>query len=137
MANTPEQLPPLNILLNQLDWNLQWLQQMEKNEPTPYYRDAALQRFDFTIRTAIKCIRAGALKLDRTCESPEECFILAEHMKWLPERTEWKAMLQDHESMKSEAATKDANTIFANLTHYSEQLKILFDRLSSVEQTSQ
>lgn len=136
MTTNPEELPHLKILLNQLDWNLQWLQQMEKNELTDYYRDAALQRFEFTFKTAVKCIRVGALKQNMTCKSPEECFALAERVEWLPEGTAWKNMLQDHENMKPESASKNANAIFANLEKYREQLKTLFDRLSALEQNS-
>jgi len=126
----------LKILLNQLDWNLQWLQQMKKNELTDYYRDAALQRFKFTFSTAVKCIRAGALKQNITCESPEECFALAERVEWLPEGTAWQNMIEDHEKMKPESASQNANAIFANLEQYREQLKTLFDRLSELEQNS-
>jgi Nucleotidyltransferase substrate binding protein like len=136
MTANPEELPPLKILLNQLDWNLQWLQQMEKNEPTDYYRDAALQRFEFTFDTAVKCIRVGALKQNITCESPEECLALAERVEWLPEGEAWKNMLQDYENMKPESASKNADAIFANLNKYSEQLKTLFERLSELEQNS-
>jgi hypothetical protein len=136
MTANPEALPPLKILLNQLDWNLQWLQQMGKNELTDYYRDAALQRFEFTFSTAVKCIRAGALKQNITCESPEECFALAERVEWLPEGTAWKSMLQDYENMKPESVSKNANAIFANLEKYREQLKTLFERLSELEQNS-
>ena len=136
MTANPEELPPLKILLNQLDWNLQWLQQMKKNELTDYYRDAALQRFDFTFSTAVRCIRAGALKQNIPCESPEECFALAERVEWLPEGTAWKSMIEDHEKMKPESASTNANAIFANLEQYREQLKTLFDRLSELEQNS-
>ena len=136
MAANPEELPPLKILLNQLDWNLQWLQQMERNEQTDYYRDAALQRFEFTFSTAVKCIRAGALTQNITCESPEECFALAERVEWLPEGTAWQSMIQDHENMKPESASKNANAIFANLKVYREQLKTLFDRLTELDQKS-
>ena len=136
MTTNPAELPPLKILLNQLDWNLQWLQQMEKNEPTDYYRDAALQRFEFTFDTMVKCIRAGALKQNMTCESPEECFALAERVEWLPEGTAWKSMLQDYENMKPESASTNADAIFANLKEYREQLKTLFGRLSELEQNS-
>ena len=132
MTTNPDELPPLGILLNQLDWNLQWLQQMEKNEATDYYRDAALQRFDFTFNTAVKCVRAGALKQDMTCESPEECFALAERMEWLPQGKEWKNMLQDYKNMKLESVSKDADVIFTNLKNHSRQLKVLFDRLSEL-----
>jgi Nucleotidyltransferase substrate binding protein like len=136
MTANPEELPPLKILLNQLDWNLQWLQQMEKNEPTDYYRDAALQRFEFTFDTAVKCIRVGALKQNITCESPEECLELAERVEWIPEGEAWKNMLQDYENMKPESASKNADAIFTNLKKHSEQIKILFDRLSKLEQNS-
>ena len=133
MTSNPQELPALNILLNQLDWNLQWLQQMEKNEPTVYFRDAALQRFDFTISTAVKCIQAGALKQNETCESPEDCFSLAERMEWLPQGMAWKNMLLDYENINSDPATKDTDVIFSNLKSYSGQLKILFDRLSDLK----
>ena len=132
MTINPEELPPLKILLDQLDWNLQWLQQMEKNEPTDYYRDAALQRFEFTFNTAVKCIGAGALKQDTTCESPDECFALAERVGWLPEGAAWKDMIHDYENMKPESASKNADAIFANLGKYREQLKFLFDQLSEL-----
>ena len=136
MTANPEEQPPLKILLNQLDWNLQWLQQMEKNELTEYYRDAALQRFEFTFTTAVKCIRAGALKQNMSCESPDECFALAERVEWLPEGAAWKGMIEDHEKMKPESASKNADAIFANLKKYREQLKTLFDRLSALEPNS-
>ena len=136
MTTNPAEFPPLKILLNQLDWNLQWLQQMENNELTDYYRDAALQRFEFTFSTAVKCIQAGALKQNMTCESPEECFALAERVEWFSEGTAWKDMIQDHEKMKPESASKNADAIFSNLKKYREQLKTLFERLSKLEQNS-
>jgi hypothetical protein len=136
MTASTEEQPPLKILLNQLDWNIQWLQQMEKNELTDYYRDAALQRFEFTFSTAVKCIRAGALQQNITCESPEECFALAERVEWLPEGAPWQSMIQDHENMKPESASKNADAIFPNLKQYRELLKTLFDRLSELDQNS-
>lgn len=136
MTTNPEELPPLKILLNQLDWNLQWLQQMGKNEATEYYRDAALQRFDFTFNTAVKCIRAGALKQHKACKSPEDCFEFAASMEWIPQGAEWENMLQDYRNIKSESALKDTEVIFANLKDYSGHFQILFDRLSELEQNS-
>ncbi len=136
MTSNPAELPPLKILLNQLDWNLQWLQQMEKNEPTDYYRDAALQRFDFTFNTAVKCIQVGASKQNVICESPEECFAFAERVEWLPEGAAWKNMLQDYENLKLESASKNTDAVFAKLKIYREQLKTLFDRLTELEQNS-
>lgn len=136
MTSTPEELPPLNILLNQLDWNLQWLQQMEKNEPTVYFRDAALQRFEFTFNVAVKCIQAGGLKSSAPCESPEECFVVAERMQWFAKDAPWKAILRNIEHMKTESGQKEADTIFANLKAYREHFKTLFDRLTVLDENS-
>ncbi len=133
MKSIPEEIPPLKILLKQLDWNLQWLRQMEKNEATDYFRDAALQRFEFTFTAALKCIRAGALISNSTCESPEECLQLAERMGWLPVGSPWQELLQDYENMKSEAAPENANTLFAHLKNYRETFHMLFERLSALE----
>ncbi len=136
MTTNPAELPPLKILLNQLDWNLQWLQQMEKNEPTDYYRDAALQRFEFTFNTAVKCIQAGALKQNMTCESPEECFALAERKEWVPGGIPWKNIVGDFKSMKTGTAQENAVALFAKLTQYREHFKTLFDRLSALDADS-
>ena len=136
MTATPEELPPLNILLNQLDWNLQWLQQMEKNEPTDYFRDAALQRFEFTFNTAVKCIQGAARQNQDSCDSPEECFALAERKEWVPGGIPWKNILEDFKSMKIDTTQENADTLFAKLTQYRELFKMLFDRLSALDADS-
>ncbi len=136
MTTNPAELPPLKNLLNQLEWNLQWLQRMEQNQLTDYYRDAALQRFDFTFNTAIKCIQAGALKQSKSCGSPRDCLELAEGAEWLPKGAAWQDMLHDYENMKSESASKNADVIFSHLKKYREQLKTLYDRLSELEENS-
>ena len=126
----------MNILLNQLDWNLQWLQQMEKNEPTEYFRDAALQRFEFTFNTAVKCIQGAARQNQDSCDSPEECFVLAERKEWVPGGIPWHAIVQDFESVKTDAAPENADALFAKLTQYREHFKTLFDRLTALDQNS-
>ncbi|MCH7650098.1 MAG: nucleotidyltransferase substrate binding protein [Nitrospinae bacterium] len=136
MAATPEELPPLNILLNQLDWNLQWLQQMEKNEPTDYFRDAALQRFEFTFNTAVKCIQGAARQIQDSCDSPEKCFALAERKEWVPGGIPWKNIVEDFQSMKTDPAQENADALFAKLTQYRELFKTLFDRLSALDADS-
>ena len=52
MTSSPE------ILLTHLDWTIQRLAEILKNEKTPYYRSAALQRFGLTYEMAMKCLRA-------------------------------------------------------------------------------
>lgn len=133
MKSIPEELPPLKILLKQLDWNLEWLRQMEKNEATDYFRDAALQRFEFTFTATLKCIRAGARISNATCESPEECLQLAERMDWLPADAPWQELLQDYENMKSGTGLNNADTLFARLKNYREIFQTLFERLSALE----
>ena len=122
----------MNILLNQLDWNLQWLQQMEKNEPTDYFRDAALQRFEFTFNTAVKCIQGAARQNRDSCDSPEECFAMAERQEWVPGGIPWKNIVKDFESIKTDAAPENADALFAKLTQYREHFTTLFDRLSAL-----
>ncbi len=126
----------MNILLNQLDWNLQWLQQMEKNEPTDYFRDAALQRFEFTFNTAVKCIQGAARQNQDSCDSPEECFAMAERKEWVPEGIPWKNIVKDFESIKTDSAPENADALFAKLTQYREHFTTLFDRLTALDQNS-
>ncbi|NIQ03785.1 MAG: hypothetical protein GWM98_28430 [Nitrospinaceae bacterium] len=136
MTSPSEETPPLKVLLTQLDWNLQWLHQMEKNERTDYYRDAALQRFGFAFDSAVKCIRAAAEQRNRGCPSSEECFELAETLNWLPEGAEWRKLIQDHQALKSESEPRETDAVFDRLKSHRNILKILFDRLVIVAQSS-
>ena len=132
MTAKPEERPPLNILLNQLEWNLDWLQQMGKNEPTDYFRDALLQRFEFTFTTAIKCIQSAALRSDAPGESPRECFQLAERMEWFPAGDLWQDMVRDYENMKQGNYQESAAVVFPQFEQYREGLKFLYDQLSAL-----
>ena len=128
--------PTLKILLNQLDWNLQWLEQMEKNEPTDYYRDASLQRFEFTFKAAIKCIQQGASIIRQPCQSPGNCFKFAAEQGWIPKDSSWENMVRDMEQIKSGADKKQAAVVFENLKTYRESLKALYGRLTEMDQNS-
>jgi len=132
MTDTHEELPPLNILLNQLEWNLEWLQKMEQNEPTEYFRNAALQRFEFTLQTASKCIRKAAGSENSCSGSLAESFRLAENRGWLPHTLSWKEMLQNYQNVKASADREVTQTVFTRLKTYRDGLQYLYERLLTI-----
>lgn len=137
MTSRPEDSPPLNITLKQLEWNLDWLQQMEQNEPTEYYRDAALQRLEFTFQTALKCIRqAAALPETAPPRPPEEYFEIARRQSWIPESMPWRELLEDYRKIKSGAAPDHPPAVFTQIKQYREGFRFLYDRLNSLASES-
>ena len=103
MTTPQAELPPLNVLLTHLEWNLKRMEEIQKEKKTDYFRDAALQRYGFTFDSALKCIRAGALLKSQTCETAEECFELAERLGWLGQNADWQALVSAHEKMNPDS----------------------------------
>lgn len=125
-----EELPPLNVLLTHLDWNLKRMAEMETHERTEYFRNAALQRYGFTFDSAVRCIRARARDNQESCNSPEECLRLANERGWLPQDTDWGEMLESYRKMKPDALDQHGDAIFDKLRQYHTVFSTLHTRLA-------
>ncbi len=124
---------PFKVLLNHFAWNLQRMEDMQKNEHTEYYRDAALQRYEFTVHSALKCLQAQADMNQQSCESVEEGFRWAGEMGWFPENTDWKDMANAFRKMKPDQIGGDADAIFEKLKTYHANFKTLLDNLTALD----
>ncbi len=130
MTAPQEELPPLKVLLTHLEWNLKRMEEVQRQEKTDYFRDAALQRYGFTFDSALKCIRAGARLQNAQCETAEECFELAERLEWLGSNADWQDMVDAHEKMNPASLKDHADAIYEKLSTFQSQLKDLYQSLA-------
>ena len=123
---------PFKVLLTHFEWNLKRMEEMQNNERTEYYRNAALQRYEFTVDSALKCLQAWALRDNRTCETVEEGFQWAGEMGWFPATADWKAMANAYRKMTPDQIGEDADAIFDRLKSYHNHFQALLDNLSAL-----
>lgn len=132
MTTPQTELPPLKVLLTHLEWNLKRMEEVQREEKTDYFRDAALQRYGFTFDSALKCIRAGAHLQNLQCETAEECFGLAERQNWLGPNVDWQDMVTAHAQMNPTSVQDHADAIYEKLTTFQSQLKNLYHSLGQL-----
>lgn len=125
-----EELPPLNVLLTHLNWNLQRMAEMETQARTEYFRNAALQRYGFTFDSALRCIKAYAREQHESCESAEECLRLADSRGWLPQGTDWVEMLDSYVKMQPDSLAQHGDSIFEKLKTYHDTFHTLYKRMA-------
>ncbi len=118
---------PLSVLLEHLKWNLQRFKEMLDQEATPYFRDAALQRFEFTMSSVLKCIARATGK----SESIEDLQLLDQAVKenWFPDKTNTADIINSLESLKPESRAEKADDIYEKLTGYYEVFETLHLKL--------
>ena len=118
------------ILLTNFDWNLQRFDEMLKQDPSDYFRSAALQRFGLTCISALKCLQAFAEQNGGDCHSLDECIQVAGKAEWISIDDTWKSLLSAHDKI-SKAGNGDefALEIFENLGSYHGAFKELYNNL--------
>lgn len=108
---------PLSVLLEHLKWNLQRFKEMLDQEPTPYFRDAALQRFEFTMGSVLKVIAKASGKKEDA--DPAELLGHAVKANWFPEGTDAEDILKSVESLKPDSRAIEADIVYKKLSgHY-------------------
>jgi hypothetical protein len=124
--------PALNILLTHYKWTIDRFEEILKNEKNDYYRDAALQRFNFTCDMAMKCIGSLAVEQGATCKTFQECIEWSIEKNWLQKNTPWKELIESYsraaERLKGESAELEYEKLGAHcllLKHIYQQLEIL------------
>lgn len=127
-----ESQAPFKVLLTHFAWNLQRLEDMQNNERTEYYRNAALQRYEFAVQSAFKCLQAHAERENRSCKTVEEGIQWAGESGWFSDNADWKDMADAYRKMNPEQIEGDADTIFENLKVYHAHFKALHDNLNTL-----
>jgi len=120
---------PLPVLLEHLNWHLQRMLEMEGNERTVYFRDAALQRFEFTLTAVLKCLRAAARHEGRDIETDEAVLEWAFREGGFPPDTQWDELLTACREIQPEDREQSADRVYAHLADYRRRLQHLYEFL--------
>lgn len=92
-------------------------------------RDATIQRFEFTIELAWKCLQKFLLNEKIICRSPKECFKEAFKFGLIEDDPVWLAMLDDRNLSVHTYNEKIAEEIYARIQGYIALLKGLKEKL--------
>ncbi len=118
------QAPEKKVLLTHLDWNLQRLDEVLKQENTDYFKSAALQRFGHTYAMAMKTLR-GFAGLDEETRD-EQC--MAIQNSWT--KAQWLEMIADYKCINQKPSQQEAETIYQKLPGYLQAFKKLHSDLA-------
>lgn len=124
---------PLSVLLGHLKWHLQRFDEVLKNGETPYFRDAALQRFEFTLGSVAKCIHKALGENTETADSLEADLRQALQAGWLPQETDCGDILNSITLLEPASRKNHADEIFRKLSRYHAQFESLHSNLSRLE----
>lgn len=116
-------------LFNSFKNALKRLDEALKEEKTALNRDAAIQRFEFTIELAWKCIQKFLGEQKIICRSPKEC--LKESFKFglIGDDPKWLEAFDDRNLTAHTYNEKIAETIYGRLPDYLEIFNNLKDSL--------
>jgi hypothetical protein len=119
-----------DILLTHLDWNIQHLGEVLKQDSSDYFRGAALQRFGLTGDSAFKCMQTFAMQNGETCNSLEECVQLAAKKDWLNLNDTWTGLISAYDKISRIGKVDDLPLdVFQGLGEYHIALKDLHANL--------
>lgn len=104
---------------------------------TEWTRDAAIQRFEFTIELAWKTIMRFARREGVECSSPRQAFRTALKLGWVKDEGVWLDMLDDRNRTSHTYSEVTAEDIFSHLPGYESALSKLIDVLKQIEATSE
>ncbi len=127
-----EKIPPeLEVLLTHLDWNLQRLDEVLKQEQSDYFKGAALQRFGHTYIIALKTIRAFSQWKGMPFGTDDECFNTAGTKGWLAQEADLKTMSRDYQRI-NEKPQRDVENVYEKLSIYHQVFNYLFVQLRNI-----
>jgi nucleotidyltransferase substrate binding protein (TIGR01987 family) len=99
---------------------------------TEWTRDAAIQRFEFTVELAWKSIVRFARREGLDVASPRQAFRTAYRLGWIEDDQVWLAMLEDRNLTSHTYSEKTAEELFARLAEYQTALSELLQRLQQL-----
>ncbi|MFQ5481124.1 MAG: hypothetical protein ACE5ER_00085 [Nitrospinaceae bacterium] len=123
---------PLHILLEHFKWHVQRLAEMNRQGSTLYFRDAALQRFEFTFESALKCIQAAAESPGGGGRTPEETLELALEKGWWPGHADGPGMLAALDHLRPENREDFAAGVYQKLPEYQHCFEDLLKNLAAL-----
>ena len=97
---------------------------------TDFNRDAAIQRFEFTVELAWKCIQARLREEKIECRSPKSCLQEAFQFGLLADNPLWLQMLEDRNLTSHAYDDALAKRIYGDLKPYAALLSELQNALT-------
>lgn len=117
-------------ILASFEKSLGRLGEVLKEERTITNRDASIQRFEFTIELAWKCIQKFLKGQNIVCRSPKECLQEAFKFGLIQDDRRWVNAFDDRNLTVHTYNEKLAEEIYNRLPQYLEILKSLKEKLS-------
>lgn len=96
---------------------------------TDITRDAAIQRFEFTIELAWKTVARFAREQGQTSETPRQAFRIAFKLGWIGDDAIWMAMVEDHNRTSHTYSEALADALYSRLSDYAKALRELIPQL--------
>jgi hypothetical protein len=118
------------VLLTHLDWNLQRLDEVLRQETTEYFKSAALQRFGHAYTMTMKSIHGFGETSDEI--NDEQCIQLATQNGWTEEPSQWEEMIEDFKSINQNPTEPEAEAIYQKLPGYQQAFKNLYSHLQNL-----
>ena len=93
-------------------------------------RDAAIQRFEFTLELAWKIIQRVLREEEIVCTSPKRCLKEAFKQGLVADEPEWIAMVRDRNLTVHTYTEETAQAVFERLPAYLPRLQTLYTNLT-------
>lgn len=129
-SESPE--PSLKILLTHFKWTIDRFEEILQNEKSDYYRDAALQRFNFTCDMALKCIGSLAAEQEKTCKTFQECVEWSVNNNWLEPDAPWKEIIESYSQAGQKLKGEEADLEYEKMASYCLLLKNIYNHLEVI-----
>lgn len=120
-------------LFDSFEKSIQRLEEVLKQEKTIFNRDSAIQRFEFTIELAWKCIQKFLREQRIVCRSPKECLKEAFKFGLIDDDQRWLKAFDDRNLTVHTYKEEIAEKIYNNLSDYLEIFQKLRDALEHQE----
>lgn len=105
--------------------SLKRLEEILEKEKSVENRDSAIQRFEFTIELAWKCVQKFLREQKIICRSPKECFQEAYKFGLVQDDVKWLSAFDDRNLTAHTYNEKMADRIYSRLPEYLEIFKNL------------
>lgn len=109
--------------------SLKRFEEILQKEKTVIHRDAAIQRFEFTVELAWKCVQKFFREQEIICRSPKECLKEAFRFGLIQDNPKWIEMLEDRNLTVHTYDEQTADEVYNRLSGYLGVLEALSQSL--------
>lgn len=117
-------------LFKSFELPLERLGEILEKEKTVEHRDSAIQRFEFTIELAWKCVQKFLREQEIICRSPKECLKEAFKFGLADDDSRWLEMFEDRNLTVHTYNEKMADRVYDHLPKYLEIFQKLKNALA-------